>query len=286
MIWACPPPYRRGSGYPALSPFRYRSISFKQHLLSLTQKKRAITGFVKYSFFYIRRELEVLRYVNMKQPFWKHIASYLYEFRIEAVEGQHNPYLEVVYSRGRYRLDTENAIYSYEDLYTNFYYSFRQIKLHKQDIKNVLILGLGLGSIPLMLERDYKRKYHYTAIEIDEEVLYLANKYALHELQSPIEVLCADARLFVKTCTEKYDLVCMDIFLDDVIPSEFEQTDFLENLKTLIAPNGLLLYNRLFNTHEDKAVTAHFYEAIFSKTFPDATFLNVDGNWVLLNRKI
>jgi len=30
----------RGSGYPALSPFRYRYISFKQHLLSLTRKRQ------------------------------------------------------------------------------------------------------------------------------------------------------------------------------------------------------------------------------------------------------
>jgi len=224
--------------------------------------------------------------MTMQQPFWKHIASYLTDFRIEAVEGQHNPYLEVVYSRGRYRLDTANAIYSYENLYTNFYYSFRQIKLDKQDIKNVLILGLGLGSIPMMLERDYKRKYHYTAIEIDEEVLYLANKYTLHKLESSIEIVCADARIFVQNCTEQYDLVCMDIFLDDVIPNQFEQIDFLENLKTLIAPKGLLMYNRLFNTKEDKAITQHFYETVFCKTFPDATCLNVDGNWMLLNRKI
>ena len=28
----------RGSGYPALSPLRYRSVTFKQHLLSLTRE--------------------------------------------------------------------------------------------------------------------------------------------------------------------------------------------------------------------------------------------------------
>jgi len=28
----------RGSGYPALSPFRYRYITFRQHLLSLTRE--------------------------------------------------------------------------------------------------------------------------------------------------------------------------------------------------------------------------------------------------------
>ncbi len=222
----------------------------------------------------------------MQQPFWKHIVSYFYEFRIEAVEGEHNPYLEVVYSKGRYRLDTENAIYSYENLYTNFYYSFRRIKLEKQDFKTVLILGLGLGSIPVMLERDLGQQYHYTAVEIDEEVLHLAYKYALQSLESPIQVVHGDAKLFVRQCKEKFDLVCMDIFLDDVIPNEFEQIDFLENLKSLIAPKGLLMYNRLFNTKKDKAITQHFYKDVFCKIFPDAMYLNVDGNWMLLNRKI
>lgn len=222
----------------------------------------------------------------MQQPFWKKIASYFYEFSIEAVEGEHNPYLEVVYSKGRYRLDTENAIYSYENLYTNFSNSFRQLKLDNRNIETVLVLGLGLGSIPVMLERNFGRKYRYTAVEIDEEVLHLAYKYALQSLESPIQVVHGNAELFALQCTEKFDLVCMDVFLDDAIPNEFEQHNFLHHLKGLIAPNGLLMYNRLANTHQDKTATASFFEKIFCEVFPDATYLDVDGNWMLLNRKI
>jgi len=222
----------------------------------------------------------------MQQPFWKYIASYFYEFRIEAIKGEYNPYLEVVYSKGRYRLDTENAIYSYENLYTNFSNSFRQIKLNNQDIETVLVLGLGLGSIPVMLEQDFRQKYRYTAVEIDEEVLHLAYKYALKSLKSPIQVIHGDAELFTRQCNEKFDLICMDVFLDDAIPSEFERSNFLHHLKNIITPNGLLMYNRLANTKKDKITTQYFFKKTFCEVFPDATYLDVDGNWMLLNRKV
>lgn len=222
----------------------------------------------------------------MKQALWKNILSYVYPFTLEVVEGTHNPHLEIVYSRGRYRLDTQNAIYSYEDLYTNYYYSFKQLKVETLAIQNVLVLGLGLGSIPVMLEKHFGKTYHYTAIEIDEEVLRLAHKYSLSALQSNIEYICTDARLFVEQCDRQFDLVCMDIFMDDMVPLRFEQSDFLQQIKTLIAPNGLLMYNRLFNTPKDKLSSKRFYEQAFLEVFPNGTYLDVDGNWMLLNKLV
>ncbi len=221
----------------------------------------------------------------MKQPFWKYILSYIHPFTIEVVEGQYNPYLEVVYSQGRYRLDTENAIYSYQDLYTNYLYSFKQIDLEKLPGKDVLILGFGLGSIPYMLEEVFGKEYNYTAIEIDEEVIGLAHKYTMSSLNSNIEYVCADAGLFVAQCERKFDLICMDVFMDDLVPLEFEATGFLYKLKQLIKADGLLLYNRLFNSPNDKVLTRRFFENNFKQVFEDGTYLNVDGNWMLLNRK-
>lgn len=220
----------------------------------------------------------------MKQPFWKHYLSHIYPFTIEVTEGIHNPYLEVIYTRGRYQLNTENAIYSYEDLYTNYYKAFQQLDLQQRNIKNVLILGLGLGSIPVMLERHFKLNYHFTGVEIDEAVMYLANKYALKQLSSPVETICADALIFVEQCQQKFDLICTDIFLDDEIPEQFQGTGFLEALKKLLSKDGLLLYNRLAFTQKDKELTADFYKNTFKKTYPKGRYLELDDNWMLLNR--
>jgi len=221
----------------------------------------------------------------MRQPRWKNLLSYVTEMHIESAPSEYNPHLYVSLYRGRYQLATANAVYSFEDLYANFSLSFEQIDLDALPIQRVLVLGFGLGSIPLILEKTFQKNYEYVVVEIDESVLYLANKYALPELQSPIELICADAFPYVMQCQEKFDMIAMDVFLDDVIPSQFEQSDFLERLSELLTPNGLLLYNRLAHNSDDIMKTHTFYKDHFQPFFKDGTYLNVKGNWMLLNRK-
>jgi spermidine synthase len=88
----------------------------------------------------------------------------------------------------------------------------------------------------------------------------------------------------VNTCKETFDIIAMDIFIDDTVPAAFEQNDFLSKLKQLLSPDGVLMYNRLAFSKKDKKDTQDFYENTFTNTFPNATYLDVDGNWMLFNR--
>lgn len=221
----------------------------------------------------------------MRPPWWKKWISYIREWPVESVSSELNPELHVCLSQGRYQLCTANAVYSYEDLYDNFYKAFRKLPLDGLNVEHVLLLGLGLGSIPYMLEKKFRKKYYYTAVEVDEAVIYLAQKYALSDLDSGIEVVRADARLFVDQSVEKFDLITMDIFLDDEVPEKFERADFLEDLDRLLSPEGLLLYNRLSRTRADLEKTRRFYEEVFCRVFPEADYLDLNGNWMLLNRR-
>ncbi len=189
-------------------------------------------------------------------------------------------------NRGRYQLCTAHAIYSFEDLYDNFFEAFRIIDLDKFPIKNVLVLGLGLGSIPTMLEKNFGKKYHYTAVEIDESVIYLASKYALPKLESKIEIICADAFAYVMQCEQQFDLVCMDVFLDDIVPEAFEDILFLEKLKQLVHPDGILLFNRISNHRLDITNAEVFYKEKFKQVFPEGSYLEIKGNWMLLDKRL
>jgi len=208
--------------------------------------------------------------------------SYLTEFHIEDAPSDLNPALHVCLVNGRYQLCTENAIYSYADLYDNFSGAFAKLNLKNQVIKKVLILGFGMASIPIILEK-MGLDYSYTAVEIDEQVIYLASKYELPYLRSPVQMICADASQWVEIAEEHFDLIAVDIFLDDVIPDRFTQTSFLENTKNLLRPGGLLLYNRLANTEADLETTKLFFEETFKKVFPEGRYLTVGGNWMLVN---
>ncbi len=221
----------------------------------------------------------------MQQPWWKVWSSYLFEWHIESASSHYNPHLYVSLNRGRYQLCTANAIYSFGDLYDNFTRTFKQIDLDELPGDEVLILGFGLGSIPLMLEKKFNRQYQFTAVEIDETILKLTAKYTLPDISSPIEMVCADARAFVAQSSQQYAMICMDIFLDDTVPSAFESETFLEDLRDLLLPNGRLLFNRLAASEKDIKKTKDYFENTFRKVFPDAVSLDVHGNWMLLNRK-
>ena len=221
----------------------------------------------------------------MDIPKWKYWLSHLIELDIEESSSPHNPYLQVSLKKGRFQLSTANAIYSYGDLYVNFSSAFAKIKLDQLPIQRVLILGFGLGSIPIVLEKKFNKKYHYTAVEIDEAVLYLASKYALPEIESSIETICADAHAFVMQCEERFDLITIDLFIDDKVPSQFESPEFLKKVQQLLSPEGVLMYNRLAFNQKDIQNAKVFYENKFHPHFPKGAYLSVRGNWILLNRK-
>ena len=210
------------------------------------------------------------------------------DVHIESASSEFNEHLHVVLSKGRYQLLTNNAIYSYGDLYSNYRRAFERIQLSQRRVNNVLILGLGLGSIPYMLETRFQQKYHYTTVEIDETVAWLAHKYVTQYLKSPIEVICADAFAYVVQQAEEriYDMICVDVFVDDQIPSAIESKAFWNALKLMLGDTGILLFNRLYKTKTDRRLTKDFYESVFLNIFPDGDFMDVGGNWMITNKDL
>lgn len=219
----------------------------------------------------------------MQQPAWKKWISHLFEWHLESAPSELNPHLYVSLHRGRYQLSTANALYSYGDLYSNFSDSFKRIDLDRLPGSEVLLLGLGLGSVPYMLEHSFGKQFFYTAVELDESVIYLASKYTLPQIQSPLEVVCADACSYVQYTESTFDLIAMDVFVDDVVPPDFEEDEFLEALAACLNPGGLLMYNRLALTDVDKEHSIAFFEGPFKRQFPQATYFDVKGNYMLLS---
>lgn len=222
----------------------------------------------------------------MKIPRWKKWLSHLSPVTLEEAASEQNPELSVVLSRGRLQLLSGEAIYSWDDLYKNFLIAFDRLKIDERQIDNVLLLGLGLGSVPFMLETVFHRHYHYTAIEYDETVADLAARYTLSRLESPVEIVTADAEVFVQVTEERYDLLIVDIFEDELTPPQFEAEGFLKNCAELLRPGGLLLFNRLHGDNKNiRHVTERFFERNFKNVFPEAWAIDTKGNWILCGEK-
>ncbi|MBX2872681.1 MAG: fused MFS/spermidine synthase [Saprospiraceae bacterium] len=223
--------------------------------------------------------------MERNEPIWKNYLSYLFEWHIESRSSEYNPHLYVSLNKGRYQLSTAHAVYSFADLYSNFGDTFELLDWEAHQIQRVLVLGLGLGSIPLLLEKHIGPNFECTAIEIDEAVIGLASKYGLPNVEAPIEVICADARAYMAQSSQTFDLICMDVFLDDTVPVYFEGQNFLEDLRDHLSPQGILLYNRLAASNADTNATTAFYKEQFLHVFPEGEYLPLSGNWMLVNRQ-
>lgn len=217
----------------------------------------------------------------MKQPWWKRLLSHFSDQLIEHTGSEYNEDLYLLLVKGRYQLVTDKVIYSYEDKYDNFFDVFKKIPLDQ--IQSCLILGFGLGSIPFMLEKKYKKKINYTGIEIDEEIIYLASEYVLDELKSHIDLIHTDAEVFMEINEEKYDLICVDLFINDDIPEQFQENYFLDLCKDALTKEGKLVYNCLYLTNKDRKYSTRFFEDIFLKTFPKASAHHCGNNLMLVS---
>lgn len=219
----------------------------------------------------------------MKIPLWKKCLSYISDIHLESHSSAINPALHLLLVKGRLQLCTDNSIYSFEDQYDNFYKVFEKMMSAGWNYSTVLILGFAMGSIPKMLEDNFNLDLEYTGVEIDDVIIDLVSDYVLSQLQSSIQLINTDAAIFIESNQDQYDLICVDLFLDDVIPDQFTQIDFIKKLKAKLTPSGCLLYNMLGDYQSDKLKAEQYHKTTFSKVFPNSTLYHTGTNYILIS---
>jgi len=113
-----------------------------------------------------------------------------------------------------------------------------------QDIKRVLVLGLGAGSIPVYLSR-FLPDAVIDAVELDPGVIDVAKKYfGLRETEK-LHLIEGDARVFLNRHSEPYDLIFVDAFTGSYIPFHLMTREFYQLVRSRLAPHGVAAFNFL-----------------------------------------
>jgi spermidine synthase len=186
---------------------------------------------------------------------------------VEQVESELNGTLHVYHINGKYLLNTAHGNYSYGPLHKGFRKAFDKLNVRERNIQKVLILGFGAGSIVSILQEEYGLNCKITAIENDPVILELGQKYFNTRRFSNLTIHLTDAYDFVLNNDETYDLIAFDVYIDDNIPGKFESQEFLQAIKSMLAKNGMLVFNK--DTHSAemrKQLTTT--ETLFGKIFP------------------
>ncbi|GAB4478374.1 MAG: methyltransferase domain-containing protein [Thermoflexibacter sp.] len=170
----------------------------------------------------------------------KKLLSYLFPIT-KKISSNINGELEITWVDGKKYLNSLHTNYSYGSLQRILDFGLSKVNFHQE--ANLLLLGLGGGSVLKTLREKHQHKGKITAIEIDEVVIQIADKEFGIKQDENLTILCTDAMGYVQQCQQVYDLVIIDIFIDDIVPIQFFQVDFWEKLSLLIQKNGYFIFN-------------------------------------------
>lgn len=195
--------------------------------------------------------------------FIKKILSYFYPLTT-IVDSDYSGKVEITWYNGKKMLDTENANYSYGSLQEVLEYGIAQVDL--TTVHSILILGMGAGSVIKSLKEKFNYQKQITAVEWDKSIIEIAASEFGIKANHQLEIICQDAIDFVQNNHTQFDLIIVDIFIDNQIPLQIKSSGFLSKLQKRINLEGYLLFNLLNLTKlEEKEIMRCIQESVDSK---------------------
>jgi spermidine synthase len=144
----------------------------------------------------------------------------------------------------------------------------------------LLIIGEGGGSIPTALQEMYP-DMQIDLVEIDAAVDRVAKRFFDFKPGPRMRVVIEDGRVFVKRAraqNPQYNMIMLDAFDADYIPEHLLTREFLQEVKAILAPDGVIVANTFSNSalYDYESVT---YRAVFGP------FYNLKlGNRIIIGR--
>lgn len=195
----------------------------------------------------------------------KQILSYILPIPIEVCSSEFNSVLEVTLNRGRYVLDAQNSNYSFGALYTIFKNTFIDLGITEKPIKNCLLLGLGGGSVVNLLQKKHNLSIPITAVEIDPVVIDLGKKYFNLNNYKDLSIINEDAFDFAMYCNKRFDMIIVDLYINDVVPDKFHSSEFISYLEKMSHSSTVVLFNKMLNSTSAKSGYSRVVKEMIAK---------------------
>ena len=136
----------------------------------------------------------------------------------------------------------------------------------KPEIKNSLMLGLGGGSAPKLMQWHFKH-VAIDVVEIDSMVYDVAREYFYFKPAETTKVTIQDARVFLRKTNKTYDLIVMDAYTANkygsYIPFHLATKEFFGIVHDHLSDDGVFAFNIIGQIYgERKHLIASIYRTM------------------------
>lgn len=167
--------------------------------------------------------------------------------------------IEVTWNNGQLVMDSQNTNYSYGSLQRILRMGLKTIGYKNiAAMQHILVLGVAGGSVIKTLVEEIKYKGKITGVEIDSEIIAIANDYFELNRVPNLEIVIDDAFEFVLKTKEKYDLIIIDIFQDTKMPNFLFEKFFINRIGFLLNEKGRILFNTMLLDDNQEKRNAEF----------------------------
>ena len=216
------------------------------------------------------------------------IFSYLIPIKIFKKKSARSKTIEVTWANGELVLDSENTNYSYGSLQRILRYGLRNIGydvILKMD--HILLLGVAGGSVVKTLVDEIEYKGKITGVEIDSDMIQIANDFFnLNEIKQ-LEIIIDDAFEFVLKTKHQYDLIIIDIFEDTNMPNFLFEQFFSNRICALLKDQGFVLFNTMILDEAHNVRNRKYIAEINPKLFSSKMLPRIeDHNELIIIEKV
>jgi len=166
-------------------------------------------------------------------------------------------------------MDLENPEY---DLWDWSYFFPTAVSIYPAG-SDVLLLGLGGGTLVQQFER---LNFNIDVVEIDQRVKDVAIEYFY--IDPKTNIMIDDARRYINTCTKKYDVVTLDLFLNETPPAHVLTIESFTRIKSLLKPGGMVMMNFYGYVTSDRGRASRCILKTFEEAGYQVDLLATPGN--------
>lgn len=216
------------------------------------------------------------------------IFSYLIPIKIFKKKSARSKMIEVTWANGQLVLDSENTNYSYGSLQRILRYGLRNIGYKTiLEMDHILLLGVAGGSVVKTLVDEIEYKGKITGVEIDSDMIQIANEYFNLNQIKQLEVVIDDAFEFVLKTKHQYNLIIIDIFEDTKMPNFLFERFFSERVCSLLKDQGFVLFNTMILDEAHNVRNRKYIAEINSKLFSSKMLPRIeDHNELIIIEKV